>query len=324
MRAALFLLLLANLAFFAWATLIDVAPEPPSDSIAQLPRLQLLSEVKGREPAASPASAAAKGVPPATSGAPASTGGTPAPTNGTSTTTATQGSTATVDPAASPTASAAASHAATAAVSPAGTAGAERCVTIGPFEDPERVSEAIALLQGRGFAPRPRVEESHQPQGYWVYIGGLKSASAETSTVQLLERNGVTDAKIMPSSDGEGRRVSVGLFTRRGDADRRARAVRSLGLSVQIEEQRQAKAASWLDVDLDSSPQALPTESLLTLEEDGSKLEIAECPSGTESSGQAVTPDKSGAAIVPATPLVPTSKPALAEPLTSEGSPKPG
>lgn len=284
MRATFFLLLLANLAFLAWATLIDVAPEPPSDSIAQLPRLQLLSEVKPRQPAVSPAPAAA--------------------TSGASATTATQGSPGNVDPAASSTTSAAASPA---AASPAATASSERCVTIGPFGDPEQASEAVALLQDRGFAPRSHVEESHEPQGYWVYIGGLKSASAETRTVELLERNGVTDAKIMPSSDEDGRRVSVGLFTRHGDAERRARAVRSLGLSVQIEEQRQAKAASWIDVNLDSSAQALPTASLLALEEDGSKLEIEECPSDAAPSGQAATPEKEGSAAPPAAPPGPES-----------------
>ncbi len=316
MRATFFLLLLANLAFLAWATLIDVAPEPPSDSIGQLPRLQLLSEVKERQQAASPASAAAKGVLPAPNGGPTSTSGTPAMTNGGSAASATQSSAASGGPAASPTASSAATLAATVS--------AERCVTIGPFGDPGQASQATALLQDRGFAPRPRIEDSHQPHGYWVYIGGLKSASAETSAVQLLERSGVTDAKIMPTSDEEGRRVSVGLFTRRGDAERRARAVRSLGLSVQIEEQRQAEVASWVDVDLDSSAQALPTESLLALEEDGSKLEIAECPSDARPSGQGVTPVKSGSVAAPAAPPVPASKPALAKPLTAAGLPKPG
>jgi hypothetical protein len=315
LRAIFFLLLLANLAFFAWATLIDVTPEPPSDSIAQLPRLQLLSEVKGREPAASHGSGAAKGVPPAMDGVPTSPGSSPTQTNGTSAASPTQDSVAAGDPA-SPTLSSAGS--------PAATGSAERCVTIGPFGDPGRASEATELLQDRGFAPRPRVAGNHQPQGYWVYIGGLKSASAETSTVRLLERNGLTDAKIMPTSDDRGRRVSVGLFTRRGDAERRARAVRSLGLSVQIEEQRQAKAASWVDVDLDSSAQPLPTESLLALEEDGSKLEIAECPSDAQASGQTVTPDKSGAAGVPAAPLAPAPKPALGRPQTAVGSLRPG
>lgn len=302
MRATFFLLLLANLAFFAWATLIDVAPEPPSDSIAQLPRLKLLSEVKPGEPAASPASAAAKGAPPAVNGAPTSTGGGPAATNDASAASATQGPAAAGDPAANP----------------AATASAERCVTIGPFGDPELANEATALLQDRGFAPRPRVEQSHQPRGYWVYIGGLKSASAETSAVRLLERSGVTDAKIMPTSDTEGRRVSVGLFTRRGDAERRASAVRNLGLSVQIEEQRKADASSWVDVDLDSSAQALPTASLLALEEGGSKLEIAECPDA-QPSREGATPDKSGAVAAPAAQLAPAPMPGRPKPLTAEG-----
>ncbi len=328
LRITFFLLLLANLAFFAWAALIDVAPEPPpSDSISRLPRLQLLSEVRARQPAAlrgaAPMNAAPTNAAP-TNAAPAATndasaaksgasdaGGASAGPNGVSTASAVPAPAASGDPAASP----------------AVAASADRCVTIGPFSDPQRLSEATALLQQRGFTPRPRVEAT-QKQGYWVYIGGLKSQSAEARAVRRLEQNGVTDAKVMPTSDEEGRRVSVGLFTRRDDAERRARAVRHLGLDVRIEEQQPADAARWVDVNLASSPQALPTETLLSLAEGGSRLEIAECPLNAQPSAVEEQPSEAGsAAEKPGTltaPPAPASRPVISKPLTAQGSPQPG
>ncbi len=315
LRATFLLLLLANLVFFAWAALIDVAPEPPqSDSISGLPRLQLLSEVRARQPATPPASARTAGASTVTGSASVKGGAsdTPAATNGAAAASAVHDPAASGDPAAIP----------------AGAVSADRCVTVGPFSDVQRASEATALLRQRGFRPRPRVEATQQ-QGYWVYVGGFKSQAAETSAVRRLERNGVTDAKIMPASGDEGRRVSVGLFTRRDDAERRGRAVRSLGFNVQIEEQPPAGTARWIDVNLASSAQALPTESLLSLEEGGSRLEIAECPSDAQPSAVEEQPTEAGstaekAGTLAAPRAAPTSRPVLSKPLTAQGSPQPG
>ncbi len=336
-RATLLLLFLANLAFLAWATLVDVAPEPPpSDSISQLPRLQLLSEVKAHRPAVNPGSAPANNAPansaPASGAPAAATGASPpagasapanvsAPTNVStpanvsatgneaSSAGAVNGSVANSDPPAS-----------------AATASIDRCVTIGPFNDEQRATEASALLQQRGFRPRSRDAET-QRHGYWVYIDGLDSQSAETSTIRRLERNGIVDAKIMPNLAGKGRRVSVGLFTRHDDAERRARAVRGLGLDVQIEEQHPMQAGHWVDVNLDSSTQSLPTASLLSLQDDGSRLEIAECPAAAQpsaaedrSSEAGSRSDKPGRLAPPA----PASGPAISKALSAQRLSQPG
>ncbi len=344
MRATLLLLLLANLAFLAWATFVDVVPEPPpSDSISQLPRLQLLSEVKARQPAANHASAPASSTPAAVNGAATPTNasttanGPASSAAGGPSASAAPGSVASSDPPASAatvppaattagTATAATVPAAMAAA-PTATAAVDRCVTIGPFSDPQRASAASALLQERGFTPRPR-DAATQRHGYWVYIDGLESQSAESGTIRRLERNGIVDAKIMPNSGEKGRRVSVGLFTRRDDAERRARAVRGLGLDVQIEEQHPTRAGHWVDVNLASSTQSLPTESLLSLQDDGSRLEIAECPSAAQpsaaedqSSEPGSTSEKpSRVAVPPAS----ASRPAISRALSAQRPSQPG
>jgi len=81
----------------------------------------------------------------------------------------------------------------------------------------------------------------------------------------------------MPGSD-QGRRVSVGLFSERTGAERRARAVRNLGLDAQIEPRAGTDAARWVDVDITASLETLPTEALLSLQRPGERLEVKECP----------------------------------------------
>jgi hypothetical protein len=347
LRATFLLLLLANLAFLGWASLIDVRPEPAqSESIGNLPQLKLLSEVRSKPASSGLAAARSSASPSGTSAEAASNASATSPSAASGS--ATQGSggaAASAGPTSSGSASsgsassgsassgaaandAAANRAArTGDVSTAaaltgtalgGTAlgGAaldgpasagdpsRRCITIGPFADPERAREAADVLRERGFTPRARTAASGPPQGYWVFIAGLKSPAEETRVLNRLERNGISDAKAMPSSDA-GRRISVGLFNAFDGAERRARAVRHLGLDAQVEP-RAAGEAHWVDVDLNSSAQSLPAEGLLGLEEPGSRLEIKECPAAKQPRS---TPDFA--------PVVP-------KPLTTAGRPRPG
>src|SRR5690606_22141092 len=89
------------------------------------------------------------------------------------------------------------------------------------------------------------------------------------------------DAHAMPEST-DGRRVSVGLFSDRQRADRRARAVERLGFKPQITERRQSGTVYWVDLDLGTNDSPVPTEGLVSLEEPGSRIEVRVCPSAAQ------------------------------------------
>jgi len=63
---------------------------------------------------------------------------------------------------------------------PALTAATRRCVSVGPFNDLAQQTRAAALLQERGFVPQQRTEDGDVRDGFWVYVGGIKSAADET------------------------------------------------------------------------------------------------------------------------------------------------
>lgn len=159
-----------------------------------------------------------------------------------------------------------------------------RCVSVGPFGDLAQAASAAALLRERGFDPRQRAEAGETWQGYWVFVGGLKSSADETKVVRALERAGINDAQAMPQSDEEGRRVSVGLFTEKEGAERRAQAVKRLGYAAEIVERKQAGSVYWVDMDIGSTDRAVPTEGLLSFENAGARLEIRVCPAAAEPS----------------------------------------
>jgi hypothetical protein len=166
---------------------------------------------------------------------------------------------------------------ATAAVlaSATNTAPASKCVSVGPFTELTQAARAAALLRDRGFEPRQRAEPGEMWEGFWVYVD-LATAADESKLIKALERAGITDAQPMPGGE---RRVSVGLFSERERADRRAQAVKRLGYSPDIAERRQAGTVYWVDLDVGSPERSIPTEGLLSLENAGARLEVRVCPS---------------------------------------------
>jgi hypothetical protein len=288
-RAAFFLVLLANLAFLTWASLIDrPAASPPASATARLPRLQLASEVRPQSvpvPDKSPPTNVSTGAGPngdpgaAPSGATGATPNAGAPAAGAAggAGSGAAGASAAAPVTATPEVAAASGNA------PLGA----HCVSVGPFADPSRSAQGATLLRARGFSPRQRAEAGEPWSGYWVYVGELTGEAQQTEVMRRLERSGISDAQVMPSSE-EGRRVSVGLFTERQGAERRAKAVRDLGLKAEIAERKQTPPAYWVDLDFSSSTQTLPMEGLLSLEDTGVRLEIRECPK--ESPGSPVAP----------------------------------
>jgi hypothetical protein len=160
-----------------------------------------------------------------------------------------------------------------------------RCVSIGPFNDLARAARGAALLRERGYSPRQRAEEGEAWEGFWVYIGSLQSAADEARVLNSLERAGIRDAHAMPENR-EGRRVSVGLFSDKQRAEKRAEAVRKLGHPADIVDRKQSGTVYWADIDLAATDRAVSTEGLLTVDDAGSRLEIRACPGSTPAPAQ--------------------------------------
>jgi hypothetical protein len=174
---------------------------------------------------------------------------------------------------AAPQAAAQASDTSTAAATQA----TRRCVSVGPFNDLAQVTQAGSLLQQRGFTPQQRTEDGDVRDGYWVYVAGIKSAADETRVLRTLQDAGISDARAVPSAD-DGRRVSVGLFTERPRAERRARAVEHLGFSPDIVDRRRPGTVYWVDLDLGTSDAAVPTDGLVPADQGASRIQVRVCP----------------------------------------------
>jgi len=189
------------------------------------------------------------------------------------------------------------------------TAVAARCISVGPFDDEAGATRGISLLRDKGLNPRQRSQPGEVPKGYWVYVGGLKTDQDVSDVLRTLEQAHVDDAKVMQdsSSGGGAHRVSVGIFSDRDRADRRAQSIKKLGLDPAVAERKIPGTVFWADVDVPPGTAAPTAEELGAASAAASSgasagvapsgaLQVTPCPGGSTS------PTNNGTAPLPAAP----------------------
>ena len=157
------------------------------------------------------------------------------------------------------------------------------CVAVGPFEDPSIAAKAAALLQAKSFAPQQRAAQGPSVRRFWVYLDGFSSDIEVTRALHRLEQGGIDDAEAMPPQGGH-RQISLGLFSDRALAVRRAKAVRTMGLKPHMDQRMVPGTVYWLDLTLANSSVSVPLKDVAGLEPGaGSPISVQPCPSGAGS-----------------------------------------
>lgn len=192
---------------------------------------------------------------------------------------------------------------------------APQCVSVGPFTDPAIAAQAIEVLKAKNFAPQQRAAELPAVRRYWVYLDKLSSDAAVTRVLHRLERAGIDDAEAMPPETG-GRRISLGLFDVPDRAERRQKAVRSMGFKPVMTERMLPGMVYWLDLTLASNTVAVPLKEVSGLAPDGAgnPISVQSCPAATvpaalPASTAPAAPGQQVGAAIPGKPPLPICKP---------------
>jgi SPOR domain len=188
---------------------------------------------------------------------------------------------------------------------------AARCLSIGPFANESDATASAAKLRERGLRPRQRSAGGELTKGFWVYIGGLKSDREVAQVLRVLEQSHVDDAHAMPPESSDDRRVSVGLFSERDRADKRAQSLRKLNLQPEVAARTVPGTVFWMDVDLPPGAAAPSVGDFAAGQASGS---------GSGSSIQAVSCP--GSTMPAATPLAPAHDSATFRTKVATGTPK--
>lgn len=149
------------------------------------------------------------------------------------------------------------------------------CLSVGPFAAQESSLQAADLLKTKGFEARQRTEPGRVSASYWVYVRALGQPEADAALVAL-ERSGIGDARLLPESSEAGRRLSLGIYSERARAERRAEAVRRSGLNPEIVERRHTSTLYWLD--LPAAPAADVPVQELAVDAKNPAVAVQPCP----------------------------------------------
>jgi hypothetical protein len=173
----------------------------------------------------------------------------------------------------------------------------QTCMSVGPFPDVTNSAQAAAILKQKGFEPKQRAAEGDTIQGFGVFIGGMKSEAETDKVLVTLEHNGVRDALVMPVNAESGHRVSLGLFTERARAERRAEAVRAMGLKPEIAERKIPGTLYWVDLAPQPGMTSVPLQDLFA-EGVSSKVSVQPCPENAAAAATAAGAGPAAAAPV--------------------------
>ncbi len=172
------------------------------------------------------------------------------------------------------------------AVKPAPTGALQSCLSIGPFADVNLSAQAAAILKEQGFDPKQRAALGEMGQGFWVFIANLPTEADSDRMLASLEHNGIKDALVMPATVDAGRRISLGLFTERARAERRAENVRAMGLKAEVAERKLPSTVYWVDLAPQPGMTTVPLQELFA-QGVSTKVSVQTCPAASAISAQA-------------------------------------
>lgn len=137
---------------------------------------------------------------------------------------------------------------------------ATQCTSVGPFRELSQAATAAAALRTAGYQPLQRVAEGDIWIGYWVYIPAIATEAEANAILTRMRAEGITDSYVIPNSDS-GNLVSLGVFSEISGVSRLRDEVRALGFEPQVVDRMSRATVYWIDIVL-APGQALDFDAL--------------------------------------------------------------
>lgn len=255
MRWVVYTLLAVNLALLTWnlhthggASRADSSPAPapvePPDDPAELPLLAEIDRSALRPRATAPPVAGSPANPDPESPPTASAESPPDATAQRSSPPPTSSATepATAGPAPDDPA-----RTADTATSPAAASPPRTCLTIGPLDADADLGALQIWLEEQGAKVDVRRDERREVALYWVYFPPRASREQAVAEVLELRNRGIDDIIVVPKGD-MANAISLGVFSRPENRDRRLRELNDKGYQPSIGPRYRTKVATWIDL----------------------------------------------------------------------------
>ncbi len=122
------------------------------------------------------------------------------------------------------------------------------CQTIGPLLDKNDAASISAQLYQQGYQPAVRGGEVREPSGYWVYMPAMPAREAR-AIVNDLDANGMKDYFI-----GKRNHISLGIFSSKRKARVRLKRIKAMGYDAVLDQRYRTRTVFWLDIEEKEQP----------------------------------------------------------------------
>jgi len=122
------------------------------------------------------------------------------------------------------------------------------CQTIGPLLKSKHAAAIAKQLAKSEFQSSVRSGEAKQPAGYWVYLPAMPAAEARRIVADL-DSHGMKDYFI-----GKQNYISLGIFSKKDKARVRLEKVQKLGFEAVMDQRFRTRPVFWLDVEEKGKP----------------------------------------------------------------------
>jgi len=117
------------------------------------------------------------------------------------------------------------------------------CRSIGPIPSNAQATDLLSRLVALGYSGVLREGETQLPTGYQVYLPAMGAEKA-AEIVDALKAAGMDDYFV-----GKRHRISLGIFTDKAKAMTRQQAVRELGYDAVLEARFKKRSVYWIDIE---------------------------------------------------------------------------
>ena len=117
------------------------------------------------------------------------------------------------------------------------------CLTIGPVQDKNAAAGICAQLYKHGYKPEVRDDEVRKPAGFWVYMPSMPAREAKR-IVKDLDQHGMKDYFI-----GKGSHISLGIFKSKRKARARLKRIKDLGYTAKLDLRFRTRTVYWLVIE---------------------------------------------------------------------------
>ncbi|MDX1453692.1 MAG: hypothetical protein R3183_14135 [Oleiphilaceae bacterium] len=122
--------------------------------------------------------------------------------------------------------------------------GDERCVLLGPFDDPDQLTAVQEALVSDGFTVEAIEQPLKKAPSYWVYDGPFESESERLARYREFQEKNI-DSFIIRQGELAGQ-ISVGVFENIDSAKRMLTQMRNKGYRVNMKPISRKRTAFWM------------------------------------------------------------------------------